>query len=84
MVIVLFSGLKAVWNSFNRLFNAFGQLTGGAVISPGAATIMTAAGAVGAAGLAAVATGTVVGVGQARWRVRPRSTTVRHQRKPRV
>jgi hypothetical protein len=63
MVIVLFSGLKAVWNSFNRLFNAFGQVTGGAVISPGAATIMTAAGAVGAAGLAAVATGTVVGVG---------------------
>ncbi|MBN8637911.1 MAG: hypothetical protein J0M07_21510 [Anaerolineae bacterium] len=63
MVIVLFSGLKAVWNSFNRLFNAFGQVTGGAVISPGAATIMTAAGVVGAAGLTEVATGTVVGVG---------------------
>jgi len=53
MVIVLFSGLKAVWNSFNRLFNAFGQATGGAVISPGTATIMTAGAAVGAVGLAA-------------------------------
>ncbi|GIK28175.1 MAG: hypothetical protein AELANPGJ_02870 [Anaerolineae bacterium] len=53
MVIVLFSGVKAVWNSFNRLFNAFGQATGGAVISPGAAAITSAAGAVGVAGLAA-------------------------------
>jgi hypothetical protein len=53
MVIVLFSGVKAVWNSFNRLFNAFGQATGGVVISPGAATVMTAAGAAGAAGIAA-------------------------------
>ena len=53
MVIVLFSGVKAVWNSFNRLFTAFGQATGGAVISPGAATVMTAAGAVGAVGLVA-------------------------------
>ncbi len=53
MVIVLFSGVKAVWNSFNRLFTAFGQATGGAVISPGAATVMTAAGAVGAVGIAA-------------------------------
>ncbi len=53
MVIVLFSGVKAVWNSFNRLFTAFGQATGGAVISPGTATVMTAAGAVGAVGLAA-------------------------------
>ncbi|MBE2268577.1 MAG: hypothetical protein IAE80_10145 [Anaerolinea sp.] len=53
MVIVLFSGVKAVWNSFNRLFNAFGQATGGAVISPGTATVMTAAGAVGAVGIAA-------------------------------
>ena len=53
MVIVLFSGVKAVWNSFNRLFNAFGQATGGAVISPGTATVMAAAGAVGAVGIAA-------------------------------
>ncbi|MEO8393575.1 MAG: hypothetical protein ABI700_11350, partial [Chloroflexota bacterium] len=53
MVIVLFSGVKAVWNSFNRLFNAFGQATGGTVISPGTAAAMTAGVAVGAAGLAA-------------------------------
>ena len=44
MVIVLLSGVKAVWNSFNRLFNAFGQATGGAVISPGTAAVMTTAG----------------------------------------
>jgi len=59
MVIVLFSGVKAVWNSFNRLFNAFGQATGGAVISPGTATVMTAAGAVGAVGIAAGASALV-------------------------
>ena len=53
MVIVLFSGVKAVWNSFNRLFTAFGQATGGAVVSPGTATLMTAGAAVGAVGLAA-------------------------------
>jgi hypothetical protein len=63
MVIVLFSGVKAVWNSFNRLFNAFGQATGGAVISPGAAAVVGVAGAVGAAGLASAVSGSVVGVG---------------------
>ncbi|MBE2183480.1 MAG: hypothetical protein IAE89_08655 [Anaerolineae bacterium] len=63
MVIVLFSGVKAVWNSFNRLFNAFGQATGGAVISPGAAAITTAAGAVGAAGVAGLAAGGAISIG---------------------
>jgi hypothetical protein len=63
MVIVLFSGVKAVWNSFNRLFNAFGQATGGAVISPGAAAVVGVAGAVGAAGLASGVSGTVVSMG---------------------
>ncbi|MBE2270755.1 MAG: hypothetical protein IAE80_21125 [Anaerolinea sp.] len=58
MVVVLFSGLKAVWNSFNRLFGAFGGVTGGAVISPASAAVLgaglttagvaTAAGALGA------------------------------------
>ncbi|MBK9750138.1 MAG: hypothetical protein IPO91_25645 [Chloroflexi bacterium] len=62
MVIVLFSGVKAVWNSFNRLFTAFGQATGGAVISPGAATVMTATGAVGAVGIAAGAAALVSSV----------------------
>ena len=53
MVIVLWSGVKAVWNAFNRLFNAFGQATGGTMISPGTATAMTAAGALGIAGVGA-------------------------------
>ncbi len=48
MVIVLWSGVKAVWNSFNRLFNAFGQVTGSAVLSPGTAAALTAVGAAGA------------------------------------
>jgi hypothetical protein len=52
MLIVLFSGIRAVWNAFNRLFNAFGQATGGAVISPGAAASLAAAGGLGALSLA--------------------------------
>jgi hypothetical protein len=63
MVIVLFSGVKAVWNSFNRLFNAFGQATGGAVISPGTVAVAGAVGAVGAVGLAAGAYGGALSVG---------------------
>ena len=43
MLIVLWSGVKAVWNSFNRLFNAFGQATGGVIISPGTAAAISAA-----------------------------------------
>lgn len=45
MLIVLWSGVKAVWNSLNRLFNAVGQATGGTVIAPG-----TVAGRVASAG----------------------------------
>ncbi|MEO8391401.1 MAG: hypothetical protein ABI700_00275 [Chloroflexota bacterium] len=48
MLIVLWSGVKAVWNSVNRLFNAFGQVTGGVMVSPGAAAAVGALGAVGA------------------------------------
>ena len=55
MVIVLWSGVKAVWNSFNRLFNTFGQATGGSVLSPGTAAAITAIGAAGA-GAAALST----------------------------
>lgn len=43
MLIALSSGLKAVWNSFNRLFNAMGQATGGLMLSPGQATTTVAA-----------------------------------------
>ncbi len=42
MLIVLWSGIKAVWNSFNRLFRAFGQASGGVFITPGAAAALTA------------------------------------------
>ena len=63
MVIVLFSGVKAVWNSFNRLFNAFGQATGGAVMSPGAAAITTALGAAGVVGVAGLAAGGAASIG---------------------
>ncbi len=38
MLIALWSGIKAVWNSFNRLFNAMGQATGGVMMTPGKAT----------------------------------------------
>ena len=55
--------MKAVWNSFNRLFTAFGQATGGAVVSPGTATVMAAAGAVGATAVAATVVGGAMGVG---------------------
>ena len=48
MMIVLWSGVKAVWNSVNRLFKAFGQATGGVIVSPGAAATVTALGAAGA------------------------------------
>ncbi|MBW4438281.1 MAG: hypothetical protein KME04_14175 [Pleurocapsa minor GSE-CHR-MK-17-07R] len=59
MVIVLISAVKAVWSAFNRLFNAFSQATGGAIISPGTAAAATAAAGIGAVGLAA---GTALGV----------------------
>ena len=51
MVIALWSGVKAVWNSFNRLFNAMGQATGGVMLSPGQAT--TAVASAGGAALEA-------------------------------
>ncbi len=63
MVIVLWSGVRAVWNAFNRLFSAFGQATGGAVITPGTAALMTTAGAVGAAAVGTAVAGGAVSVG---------------------
>ncbi len=56
MLIVLVSSLKAVWNSFNRLFGAFGQAAGGSFITPG-----QAAGTLASAGMGAV--GAVAGLG---------------------
>jgi hypothetical protein len=68
MFILLVSALKAVWNAFNKLFEAFGSATGNVFITPGAAAGAT----VGAAGLAggfmlggaaSVANATLSGVG---------------------
>lgn len=56
IVITLWSGVKAVWNSFNRLFNAMSQITGGVMVAPGTAALATA-------GAGAVATGAAVSVG---------------------
>ncbi len=38
MFILLLSGIKAIWRSFNRLFDSFGKATGGSIIGVGAAT----------------------------------------------
>ena len=43
ILITMWSGIKAVWNSFNRLFNAMSQVTGGVMLSPGTAAVATAA-----------------------------------------
>ncbi len=63
MLIVLWSGVKAVWNALNRLFNSFGQVAGGTVISPGMAAGMAVAGGVGIAAAGAGLVGGAVSVG---------------------
>ncbi len=63
MLIVLWSGIKAVWNSFNRLFRAFGQASGGVFITPGAAAALTAgAGAAVVGGTLAVGSNALSGM----------------------
>jgi len=47
IAVLLWSGIKAVWNSFNRLFGAIGQATGGVMVAPG--TVAVGAAAAGAA-----------------------------------
>ncbi len=42
MGILLVSGLKAIWSAFNRLFEAFGQASGGVFLSPGQAATSAA------------------------------------------
>lgn len=49
IVITMWSGIKAVWNSFNRLFNAMGQVTGNVLLSPGSITSAAVTGAAAAA-----------------------------------
>jgi len=50
MLIVLWSGVKAVWNSFNRLFSAVSRATGQVFVTPGAATAATASAGASALG----------------------------------
>lgn len=52
MLIVLWSGVKAVWNSLNRLFGAMGQATGGVILTPGRAGQAATSAAVQAGGMA--------------------------------
>jgi len=49
ILITMWSGVKAVWNSFNRLFNAMGQVTGNVLLSPGAITSAAVTGSAAAA-----------------------------------
>ncbi len=63
MLIVLWSGVKAVWNSLNRLFNAMGQASGGVMLSPGTAAIATAgAGAMATAATVSMGSGAMAGM----------------------
>jgi hypothetical protein len=52
IVILLVSGLKAIWSAFNRLFQAFGQASGGVILSPGQAGSAVAGAAIGVGGAA--------------------------------
>ena len=63
MVITLWSGIRAVWSSFNRLFNAMGQATGGVMVTPGMAASHSAGMAAGAAGAALHTGAAAVNVG---------------------
>ena len=60
ILVLLWSGIKAVWNSFNRLFGAIGQVTGGVMVAPGTMAV-GAAGAGVAAGVGATAAAVNVG-----------------------
>src|SRR5262249_34066034 len=57
MSILLWSSVKAIWSAFNRLFESFGQATGGAIVSTGQAT-QTIVGAAASAASLAVTGGT--------------------------
>lgn len=64
ILITLWSGIKAVWNSFNRLFNAMSQVSGGVIASPGAAAAVTAgAGALAAGAAVSIGSSAMAGMG---------------------
>ena len=57
ILVLLWSGVKAVWNSFNRLFGSIGQVTGGVMAAPGVMGLgLAGAGVAATAGTAALAT----------------------------
>jgi len=60
ILVLLWSGIKAVWNSFNRLFGAIGQATGGVMAAPGAVGLGLAGAGV-AAGVGATTAAVNVG-----------------------
>jgi len=60
ILVLLWSGVKAVWNSFNRLFGSIGQVTGGVMVAPGAVGLGLAGAGV-AAGVGATAAAVNVG-----------------------
>lgn len=60
IVITMWSGVKAAWNSFNRLFNAMGQATGYVMLTPGS---VTSAAVTGTASATAGAVGATASVG---------------------
>lgn len=56
ILVLLWSGVKAVWNSFNRLFGSIGQVTGGVMAAPGVVGLgLAGAGTAAAVGTAALA-----------------------------
>jgi hypothetical protein len=66
MILLLFSGFKAIWSAFNKLFEAFGQASGGTVMSLGEAGSKAAGlGMAVASGGASLATGTAALAGGA-------------------
>ncbi|MBN8590672.1 MAG: hypothetical protein J0M33_02895 [Anaerolineae bacterium] len=63
MLITLWSGVKAVWNSFNRLFSAFSQAAGGTIITPAqAGSAAATAGVMAAGGALAIGSSSLAGM----------------------
>jgi len=59
ILVLLWSGVKAVWNSFNRLFGSIGQVTGGVMAAPGVMGLGLAGAGVAAGGGATAAAANV-------------------------
>jgi len=63
MLITLWSGVKAVWNSFNRLFSAFSQAAGGTILTPAqAGSAAATAGVMAAGGALAIGSSSLAGM----------------------